>query len=163
MTIAAAMLMASTTGAASEPQPAHFLCSEPARGGHGDPIFYHLTFQEGGWFRTARLIWEERGIGLEMRASSGDLVVGEAASTDYMPDRGQIDLCFSEELAQHPTHDLDGVRHRCQARAALSRDRVPIKLVISIDRASGVFTVTREQSKRITRYNTEDRGYCRRQ
>lgn len=148
--------------AAPAPEPQHYLCTEPPRGSRGDPILYHFTYREGGWFQSAKFIWNDRDVGLEIKGASGDLLVGEVASTDYMPDRDQIDQCMSEELAQHPTFDLNGVRRRCQGLAALSPNKVPIKLVVAINPATGDFTVGREQSKRIARYNTEDHGSCRR-
>lgn len=148
--------------AASEPEPAHYLCTEPPRGGRGDPILYHFTFQQGGWFRNAKFVWDDRDVGLEIKGASGDLIIGEVASADYMPDPDQIDQCFHDELALHPTFDLNAVRGRCQGRAALSADKVPIKLVVAINPATGDFKVAREQSKRIARYNTEAYGSCRR-
>lgn len=148
--------------AAPSPEPQHYLCTEPPRGGRGDPILYNFTYREGGWFQSAKLIWNDRDVGLEIKGASRDLIVGEVASTDYMPDRDQIDQCMSAEVAQHPTFDLNGVRGRCQDRAALSAHKVAIKLVVVINPATGDFTVARKQSKRIARYNTEVRGSCRR-
>lgn len=148
--------------APGEAAPEQYVCSEPARGGERDAILYHFVFWEGGWFRNSKFVWVDRGVGLQIKVDSNDLIEGEAASTDHMPDHAAIDRCFSDELERQPTYDLNAVRVRCQRRAALSPETVPIKLVIDINRRTGDFKVTRTQSKRLARYNTEAHGTCRR-
>lgn len=148
--------------APGEPAPEQYVCSEPPGEERSDATVYHFVFQEGGWFRNARFVWVDRGVGLQITIDSRDLIEGEVASTDRMPDRMAIDQCLSDELERQPAFDLDAVRVRCQHHAALSPEPVPIKLVVDIDRRTGAFKVIRAQSKKLARYNTEAYGTCTR-